>query len=94
VREDNVEPGHLAAVTDRLTQEPPVMGDDLEIEAPDAPARVAAAALVRQELVLPISERDDRVFQHLEQAGRRARAPVGAEGEDRVTLHLLDLQGR
>ena len=64
MREDDVDPGHLASVADHLTQEPSVMRDDLEIEIP------------------------------YEQDLRRPERPVRAEREDRVALHLLDLQGR
>jgi len=70
------------------------MGDDLEIEVSDVPAGIARAAVVRLQLALAVSEGGDSVFQHVEQGRGRPQHPVCGEREDRIALHLLDLQRR
>src|SRR6267143_2164658 len=47
MREDDVDAGHLAAATDQLSQEAPMVGDDLEIQICDVPARATRARIVR-----------------------------------------------
>ena len=94
VREHDVGAGRLAAAAHHLPEELAVVSDDLEVEAPDATAGPARAALVGRELALPGPERREGVLQHVEQRGGGPQGAVGSEREHRVALHLLDLQGR
>jgi len=94
VRQDDVRARRLAAVADHLAQEAAVVGDDLEVEISHAPAGAAGAGVVRRQLALAPPEGGDGVPEGLEDGGGRSHRPVRADGEDRVTLHLLDLQGR
>ena len=70
------------------------MGDELEVELPDAPARRAVAAVVGLQLSLAALEGDEGVLQDVQQGARPVHRPVPAEREDGVTFNLLDLQGR
>ena len=94
VRQDHVDSGRLAAVADHLAQEPAMVGDDLEVEIADAPAGVAGTGIVRGQLPLALPEGGEGALQGLEQDCGWPDDPIGANGEDRVALHLLDLQGR
>jgi hypothetical protein len=93
VRQDDVDPGRLAAVTDHLAQEPAVVRDDLEVEIPDAPASAAGAGVVRRQFAPSPPEGGDGVLEGLEEYRGWSDRPVWADREDRVTFDLLDLQG-
>jgi hypothetical protein len=71
-----------------------MVDDELEIEVADAAAGSTGAAVVGLQLALPAPERHVGLVQRLQHGLGLAHRPVGAQGEDRVTLHLLDLQGR
>lgn len=94
VCEDDARPGRLAAVAHHLTEESAVMGHDLQIEVPDAPAGVAGARVVRRQHLLALPESDDGALQGVEHGRRRPHGSIRAHREDRVAFHLLDLQGR
>jgi len=94
VRQDDAGAGGLAAVAHHLAQEAAVVGHDLEVEIADAPAGVAGAGVVRRQLTLPPPEGGEGVLEGLEQDRGGPHGPVRADREDRVALHLLDLQGR
>jgi hypothetical protein len=94
VCEDDARAGCLAAVAHHLAQKTSVVGHDLQVEVPDAPAGVAGAGVVRRQLALALPEGGDRMFQSLQHDRGRYHGSIRAHREDRVAFHLLDLQGR
>ena len=75
--EDHVHARHLGAASDGMPEEAAVVGDDLQVQTLDAPARAARARLVRRQLTLGLLEGREGRVEYVQELRRRQQAPSG-----------------
>src|SRR5437773_4016338 len=92
--QDDVGSGDARSPPDRLPDEAPVVDDQLEIQLRDVATGAARAALVTRQFALLRLEHGERVREQGRQNATIGQRSVGADGEHRVSLELLDLQRR
>src|SRR5262249_12716319 len=94
VRQDDVRTRYTRSSAHDLPHEASVVDNQLQAESQHAPAGAAGAARVRRDLASARAEGGEGPIERLDHTPLLTGGGVRAEGEDRVALQLLNLEGR